>query len=265
MSTYFSVVNTSGLAKLATAVTLGATIGVVQMAVGDGNGSPVIPNINKTTLVNERYRGNVNLLQVDPEHSNRFLAQMVIPPDIGGFDVREAMLICNDGAVFANCNLPQSYKPTLAEQGIGEMTIEFVFEVENALTAGINLIIDPYVTLATRQWSLANFMTNAQAVALIDATLKVGYTPTSGGGNLAVGGRYMIFDNGTYFLPSSGPNLTGSVVTVSLAHNCKPTIQRLSSPDLIRMNGATDLQLELDIEADFSFKLNKPVNIWETR
>ena len=265
MSTYFSVVNTAGLNKLATAVTLGATIGVVQMAVGDGDGSPVIPNINKTTLVNECYRGNVNLLKVDSENPNRFLAQMVIPPEIGGFDVREAMLICNDGAVFANCNLPQSYKPTLAEQGIGEMSIEFVFEVDNALTAGINLIIDPYVTLATRQWSLANFMTNAQAVALIDATLKSGYTPASGGGVLAVGGRYMIFDSGNYYLPLSGPNVVGSVVTVGWADGCTPKIYRKAVPDQIRLGGLVDTVLECDVETDLLFRLKKSENIWEVR
>lgn len=265
MSTYFSVVNTAGLNKLATAVTLGATIGVVQMAVGDGNGSPVIPNVNKTTLVNERYRGNVNLLQVDPDHSNRFLAQMVIPPDIGGFDVREAMLICNDGAVFANCNLPQSYKPTLAEQGIGEMTIEFVFEVDNALTAGINLIIDPYVTLATRQWSLANFMTNAQAVALIEATLKAGYLPISGGGDLAVGGRYMIFDSGNYYLPVSGTNVMGAVVTVGWVDSVKPKIFRKSAPDQLRLQGVLDTVIECDLTEDLLFRLNKPENVWEIR
>lgn len=265
MSTYFSVVNTSGLAKLATAVTLGATIGVVQMAVGDGNGSPVIPNINKTTLVNERYRGNVNLLQVDPDHSNRFLAQMVIPPNTGGFDIREAMLICNDGAVFANCNLPQSYKPTLAEQGIGEMTIEFVFEVDNALTAGISLIIDPFVTLATRQWSLANFMTNAQAIALIDATLKSGFTPVSGGGDLAVGGRYMIFDSGNYNLPASGSNLMGAVVEVGWVDGVVPKIYRKNAPDQIRLGGLVNTFLECDVETDLLFRLKKSENIWEVR
>lgn len=265
MSTYFSVVNTAGLNKLATAVTLGATIGVVQMAVGDGNGIPVIPNVNKTTLVNERYRGNVNLLQVDPDHANRFLAQMVIPPNIGGFDIREAMLICDDGAVFANCNLPQSYKPTLAEQGIGEMTIEFVFEVDNALTAGISLIIDPFVTLATRQWSLANFMTNAQAVALIDATLKSGYTPVSGGGDLAVGGRYMIFDSGNYYLPSAGTNLNAAVVTVGWADGCTPKVYRKNAPDQIRYRGLLDSVLECDLEVDILFRLKKSENVWETR
>ncbi len=265
MSTYFSVVNTSGLAKLATAVTLGTTIGVVQMAIGDGNGSPVIPSVNKTSLVNERYRGNVNLLQVDPGNANRFLAQMIIPPNVGGFSVREAMLLCNDGSVFANCNLPESYKPTVAEQGIGEMTIEFVFEVANALMAGIDLIIDPFVTLATRQWSLANFMTNAQAVALIESTMRSGYTPVSGGGDLAVGGRFMIFDDGTYNLPTSASNVLGSVVTVGWIDGCTPRIQRKSAPDQIRYQGVLDTFVECDVDYDLLFRLNKAVNIWEVR
>lgn len=159
MTTFFSVTSHIGDAKIANAVALNQQVGITHLAVGDGNGHSTTPTKDKTTLANETYRAQVSSLVVDDANPNYFIATLVIPPEIGGFTIREAAVFTSDGALFAISNFPETYKPNLPEGGIGELTVQFYFAVVSP--QAVKIVVDPYVTIATRQWCLSNLVSKA--------------------------------------------------------------------------------------------------------
>lgn len=156
MTTFFSVTSHIGDAKIANAVALNQQVGITHLAVGDGNGQSITPTKDKTALANETYRAQVSSLVVDDANPNYFIATLVIPPEIGGFTIREAAVFTQDGALFAVSNFPETYKPNLPEGGVGELTVQFYFAVVSP--EAVKIVVDPYVTIATRQWVAANFV-----------------------------------------------------------------------------------------------------------
>lgn len=167
---YFSVPNDTGLAKLSTAIALNQKLNITTMAVGDGGGLEVVPHKNKNALVNEKFRANVSMLEPDPAIPGRFTATLVIPPEIGGFEITEGILFCDDGTAFSNASLTPGRKSTPAEGGIGEYIVEFVFQVMAAEASAVQLIVNPYLTIATRQFVSSTCYTKQEVDALIAAS-----------------------------------------------------------------------------------------------
>lgn len=154
-STFFSVVTVTGQAKMANIGALGGTLNLSHMAVGDGNGNPTVPTESQTALVRERYRAEINQLNVDPNNPNRFYADLVIPSVEGGWTIHEVALFANDGSLFAVGNFPATYKPVLSEGTGAELLVRIYVQVANV--ANVTLQIDPTVVLASRQWVTDNF------------------------------------------------------------------------------------------------------------
>ncbi|EOV3783377.1 phage tail protein, partial [Klebsiella pneumoniae] len=114
MRKYYSVLTEAGVNAFSAAAVTGVPVGFAAMAVGDGNGQQIQPDGSMTGLVNERYRGPLNnLVIVDPE-KNIIRAEMVIPPQTGGFWIREAALYNDEGVCLAVANVADAYKPLLA-------------------------------------------------------------------------------------------------------------------------------------------------------
>ena len=65
--------------------------------------------------------------------------------------MREACIIDRDGDAYAIASLPESYKPTLPSGSNKQMNIRLTLATANA--SSIRLVIDPNVTMATRQWT----------------------------------------------------------------------------------------------------------------
>ncbi|CAI2487805.1 Phage tail fibre repeat [Serratia ficaria] len=72
---------------------------------------------------------------------------MVMPPQVGGFWLRELALYTEEGECIAISNLPETYKPLLAEGSGRFMAIRMQLKVSS--TADVALITDPSVILAT--------------------------------------------------------------------------------------------------------------------
>lgn len=156
MTDFVCKITNVGAAKLAAAnMPGGAAVRFTHMAVGDGNGNPVTPDVTATTLVNEVYRHQINALFVNPSDSTILVAELVIPSDIGGWGIREIGVFDADGALFAVGNFPDTYKPIAAEGSTREMVIYVAIKTGNA--ANVELLIDTSILLATRQWALATF------------------------------------------------------------------------------------------------------------
>ena len=150
MTQYSTVLTAVGEAKVAAAQANGASVAILEMAIGDGGGAPVTPVENRSGLVNEVNRGPLNTMSQDPVNPSYFTAERVIGPTVGGWTIREIGLFDDDGDMVAYGNFPDSYKPMLAEGSGKELVIRMQFEVASA--NAVTLLIDPTIVLATRAW-----------------------------------------------------------------------------------------------------------------
>ncbi|ENL8543837.1 phage tail protein [Serratia marcescens] len=143
---FYTRLTAAGEQRLAEAAVSGAPVNITQMAVGDGNGSVPEP-ANREDLLNEIYRAPLNRLVIADNAANVIRAEMLILPQRGGFWMREAALYDDDGVCLAVANLPESYKPKLAE-GSGRLHAVNVW-IAISSTEDVQLIADPSVIMAT--------------------------------------------------------------------------------------------------------------------
>ncbi|WP_348826790.1 phage tail protein [Halomonas sp. RT37] len=150
MPSFYTLPTALGEAKIANAIALGTQVNISELAVGDGGGSLPTPDSDRTALVNELRRAPINRIEVDDENPNWIVVEQILPPDVGGWTVRELGLLDDDGNLIAYGNYPETYKPVLSEGSGRTQTIRFVMQVSD--TAAVTLKVDPSVVLATRQY-----------------------------------------------------------------------------------------------------------------
>ncbi|MGO4813359.1 phage tail protein [Cupriavidus sp. 2MCAB6] len=148
--TYFSILTEAGEAMFANATALGIPVKLTHISVGDGGGNLPTPDRKQSSLVNEQRRAPLNSLAQDMTNPGQFIAEQVIPEDVGGWWIREIGLHDESGTLCAIANCPPSYKPKLAEGSGRTQVVRMVFLVGSA--DAVELKIDPSVVLATRQY-----------------------------------------------------------------------------------------------------------------
>ncbi|HBY4326152.1 TPA: phage tail protein [Klebsiella pneumoniae] len=145
--TYFAILTDEGINRFAAAAITGQPVGFSVMAVGDGGGVVPTPQSDQAGVISEKYRAPLNRVVVADQSASVIRVEMIIPPQVGGFWLREAALFDEDGACLALANLPPSYKPQLAD-GSGRLhAVNLWIAVSN--TADVELKADPSVILAT--------------------------------------------------------------------------------------------------------------------
>ncbi|WP_158467737.1 phage tail protein [Pseudomonas putida] len=149
-SQFFAILTAVGEAKQANANALGVPWTISAMGVGDANGADPIPSRTQTQLINERRRAPLNQLKVDPSNSSVIIAEQVIPPDEGGWWIREIGLYDEASNLVAVANCAPSFKPLLS-QGTGKTQVVRLNIIVSS-TANVVLKIDPSVVLATREY-----------------------------------------------------------------------------------------------------------------
>ncbi|EPT9951407.1 phage tail protein [Shigella flexneri] len=152
MSTKFkTVITTAGAAKLAAATAPGGRkVNITTMAVGDGGGKLPVPDAGQTGLIHEVWRHALNKISQDKRNSNYIIAELVIPPEVGGFWMRELGLYDDAGTLIAVANMAESYKPTLAEGSGRSQTCRMVIIVSSV--ASVELTIDTTTVMATQDY-----------------------------------------------------------------------------------------------------------------
>ena len=179
---YKAVLTKIGAAKIAAATAGGTKINLTQMAVGDGGGTLPTPAPSQTKLIAEKHRAALNKVIVDPKHKNYLVAELVIPPEIGGFWMRELGLYDEVGALIAVSNMAESYKPLLSEGSGRAQTLRMVVIVSDMDT--VNLLIDSSTVLATQEYVDEKLLEHEQSRRHPDATLKAkGFTQLSSATN----------------------------------------------------------------------------------
>jgi len=144
---FLTLITAAGAERIANAAATGQPVGISEMAVGDGGGILSMPSNGSTRLINEQYRGVLNKLVIADSDASVIEAEMIMPPQIGGFWLRELALYAEDGECIAVGNMPETYKPLLAE-GSGRFQI-IRMQLKVSSTAAVELIADPSVILAT--------------------------------------------------------------------------------------------------------------------
>lgn len=173
MATFYTVLTDIGQNKIANAVATGGTIEITDLAVGDGGGSLPTPDSGFTSLVNEVRRAAINSSQTDPDNPSWIVVEQVLPPDVGGWTIREVGVFDSAGDLIAYGNYPETYKPVLDEGSSRTQTVRFITEVSD--TDAVTLKVDPSVVLATREL----VQREARTEYVTDATFASG---VSGGG-----------------------------------------------------------------------------------
>lgn len=153
MSEFFTVLTSAGEARIANAIATNTTLNVSHVAVGDGNGAPVAVIEGRVALVGEVYRAPINTLAQDPVDLSLYVAELVIPSEVGGWTIREVGLFDDAGTLLAYGNFPESYKPVIAEGSAKELVVRMYMRASAG--ASIQLKIDPTVVLSTRAWVLS--------------------------------------------------------------------------------------------------------------
>lgn len=184
MSTKFkTVITTAGAAKLAAAtVPGGKKVTLSAMAVGDGNGKLPVPDAGQTKLVHEVWRHALNKVSVDNKNKNYIVAELVVPPEVGGFWMRELGLYDDAGTLIAVANMAESYKPELAEGSGRAQTCRMVIILSNV--ASVELSIDASTVMATQDYVDDKIAEHEQSRRHPDATLtEKGFTQLSSATN----------------------------------------------------------------------------------
>ncbi|EKL9800457.1 phage tail protein, partial [Escherichia coli] len=143
-----TVITDTGAKKLAQAAAPdGKPVRLTHMAVGDGDGTLPTPDSKQTRLVHEVWRHTVNRVILDATHQNRIIAELVIPPEMGGFWIREIGVFDEHGDLIAVGNTAESYKPTVAEGSGRAQTFRTILTVSS--TASVALTVDNTMVMAT--------------------------------------------------------------------------------------------------------------------
>ncbi|MFB4500151.1 phage tail protein [Enterobacter hormaechei subsp. steigerwaltii] len=174
-----TVITKAGAIKLAAAtMPNGKKVNLTVMAVGDGGGSLPTPDPNQTKLINEVWRHALNKISQDKKNKNYVVAELLIPPETGGFWMRELGLYDDAGTLIAVGNMAESYKPALAEGSGRAQTVRMVIMVSDI--ESVELTIDSSTVMATQDYVDDKIAEHEQSRRHPDATLTAkGFTQLS--------------------------------------------------------------------------------------
>ncbi|MCX9067657.1 phage tail protein [Citrobacter portucalensis] len=181
MPKFKTVITTVGAAKIA--AVLAGTGSIVlnsnaRMAVGDGNGTLPTPDPAQTALVKEVYRAALNTASIDASNPKNIIAELIIPPDKGGFWMREMALYDAAGTLLAVGNMAETYKPSLSEGAGRKQVIRMVIAVSDV--TAVTITMDSSTVMATQDYVDNKLSDHEKSRKHPDATLTdKGFTQLS--------------------------------------------------------------------------------------
>lgn len=146
---FYTILTKVGKAKIANATALGTKVNLTKFQVGDGDGAYYNPTEDETQLKNKVWESNISSITIDENNPNWIVLETIIPGDVGGFMIREAAALDDEGNMIAVGKYPETYKPVVGDGSTKDLVIKMILEVSN--TASVTLKVDPTVILATRK------------------------------------------------------------------------------------------------------------------
>ncbi len=215
-----TVITDTGAKKLAQAAAPdGKPVRLTHMAVGDGGGTLPTPDSKQTRLVHEVWRHTVNRVILDATHQNRIIAELVIPPETGGFWIREIGVFDEHGDLIAVGNTAESYKPAVAEGSGRAQTFRTILTVSS--TATVALTVDNTMVMATVDYVNDKLKEHEQSRRHPDASLTAkGFVQLSSATNSTSETQAatpkavkVVMDETNKKAPLNSPALTGTPTT----------------------------------------------------
>jgi len=215
MADFYTLLTNTGIAYETACKAAGVPIKLAQISVGDGNGAVYNPDATAKALKREVWRGPLNALFQDEKNPSWLLAEVTIPPEVGGWYVREAGLWTDTGILYAIVKYPESFKPVLATSGSGkEFYMRSIFETSTASL--VTLLIDDTVVKAPRAWvtgyvadELAKLDAKQSVRVATTANITLSAAQTIDGVAVVVGDRVLVKnqtaakDNGVYVVANA--------------------------------------------------------------
>lgn len=166
---FYTRLTNLGSAALNAAITGGATITLSELALGDGGGASYDPDGSETALRGEVHRAVISSIAPDPQNPAWLIVETIIPPDVGGWWIREAGVFDSNGNLFAIAKYPETYKAVLTDGTASTLTVQVILQVTS--TDSIQLVVNPLDGYATQGWVL-NAFPWADASQVLDPTLE---------------------------------------------------------------------------------------------
>ena len=232
-TTYRATLTEVGAALVADAIASGTTLTWAKMALGDGNGSAVVVDAGRTSLVNERYRAPLNDLGRDSANPNTIVGTLVVPPETGGWTIREFGIYDNASTprLVAYGETPEIEKPA-SSAGTG-VNLRLRFKLVVSADANITLSPDSNEAYATIEYVKDNAVKSlsvsgrtitytmgdgdTHTIRTQDTTYGIATQDTDG---LLARTDKIILDNiPNDYYPKSGGQITGSHVCRDVTNN----------------------------------------------
>lgn len=141
-----AILTAIGKAKIASA-TPEDQLQITHVAVGDGNGSYPVLTEDMIALTNEVWRGDSSNPIRDAAATNTLMFESAIPPDVGGFTIREIAIFDVDGDMIAIGHVnPAQIKPLPTSETAVNMTVRMIIALANAEQTNLVLQIAPIAT-----------------------------------------------------------------------------------------------------------------------
>ena len=140
-SPYYSVVTNIGREKIAQALKTGTPLEIKEIALGDANGSSLLPDRTATKLVHEVWRGEC-VTMLDPSNPSTVLAKTNVPITVGGWTVYEIAVIDKDGDIIIHANAPGWIKLAVVNGMSNPMEIAMRLSVVDADAIHLSISYD---------------------------------------------------------------------------------------------------------------------------
>lgn len=141
-STYYAILTAAGEELEAAALATGVPVKITKFCIGDGNGNPVTPDKNRTTLVHEVWRSTITSYEVQ---GNQAIFTLDVPPEEGGFTIREAGLLTENGTLYSLSNTPDILKSNESNGAVISLTLRYNLAVSSSATIDV-VVYSDYLT-----------------------------------------------------------------------------------------------------------------------
>lgn len=146
---FYTILTKVGKAKIANSNVLNTKLNLTKFQVGDGGGAYYNPIEDQTKLKNKVWEGNINSIRVDKDNPSWIVIEVVIPSNEGGFMIREAGIMDDEGNLIAVGKYPETFKPHIDNGSSKDLFIRMILEVSN--TQNVTLKVDPTIIMATKK------------------------------------------------------------------------------------------------------------------
>ena len=146
---YGTIITATGLAKITAAILHGTKINITHAAVGDSGGVYYKPTPEQTDLRHECWRGEIAYARINSTNPKMFDVKFIVPAEVGGFTVREAKLVDQDGDTIAICNTPDAEKVSITDGVSFPLAIMMHIVVMDA--SAVSFTINPSLDVVCRE------------------------------------------------------------------------------------------------------------------